>query len=462
MEHDSKSDPAPRSPGTPDNRSAPIIERAPLPIVEVQGTAHTVSYVNQAFCRLLAKTRGELIGNSFDQIVPGGNECLPILDLVYQTGEAHTHAHDEHAEAAPAHWLYAMWPTLDADDRAVGVIIQLTKIANFRRDVTAINEALLISGLRQHELTTDAVMMNAQLETEIGERKLVEAALLVANNKLANQADELELLVVERTEKLRETVADLEGFSYSVAHDMRTPLRGMQGFARILLDDHAGQLSADAHSYLERIESSAGRMDMLIQDVLNYTRVMRSEALLAPVDLDKLVRDIIATYHDWQPPKAELQVEGTLPHVLGHEGFLTQCVSNILSNAVKFVAPGLTPRVRIWAEERSPSSTQVPWPDENGKVPDGWANDGQVVRVWFEDNGIGIAAKDRGRIFRMFERINPAEQFEGTGIGLTIVRKAIQRLGGRIDFESEVGKGSRFWIELKKAPALFGAESKAV
>ena len=75
-----------------------------------------------------------------------------------------------------------------------------------------------------------------------------------------------------------------------------------------------------------------------------------------------------------------------------------------------------------------------------------------MVRIWFEDNGIGIATQDRSRVFRMFERINPAEQFDGTGMGLTIVRKAIQRLGGRINFESEIGKGSKFWIELRKAP----------
>jgi signal transduction histidine kinase len=327
---------------------------------------------------------------------------------------------------------------------------------DLHRDLTAINEALLISGLRQHELTADAVKLNAQLAIEISERKLAEAALQAAHNRLAAQAGELEHLVAERTEKLRETVADLEGFSYSVAHDLRTPLRGMQGFARILLEDHAGQLDATAHTYLERIESSAARMDMLIQDVLNYTRVMRSEALLVSVDLHKLVQDIIATYLDWQPPKAELHIEGTLPWVFGHEGFLTQCVSNVLSNAVKFVGPGVTPHVRIWAEDRPSSPTQSPWPAENGKAPEGWTSDGPVVRVWFEDNGIGIAAKDRERVFRMFERIHPADQFEGTGIGLTIVRKALHRLGGRIDFQSEAGKGCRFWIELRKAPVPYG------
>lgn len=444
MDDDSTADAEGRMPDSP-NRAAPIIERAPLPIIEVHGSTHSVSYVNSAFCLLLGKSRSQLIGKSFVEIVPGGSECLPILDHVFQTGEAATHAYEVDAEINPAHWLYAIWPALDANERPVGVIIQLTKAANFRRDTAAINEALLISGLHQHEL-------RALAEKEISERKLIEAALQIANHRLADQAGELERLVAERTEKLRETVADLEGFSYSVAHDMRAPLSGMQGFARILLDNHADKLDPVAHSYLERIASSAARMDLLIQDVLNYTRVMRSEAALSPVDLDKLVRDIIAIYPNWQSPKVRISIEGTLPRVLGHEGLLTQCVSNLLSNAVKFVAPGVRPHVLIWAEDRVPGATEIPWPLENGKAAEGWRSEGEFVRVCFKDNGIGIATDDRSRVFRRFERINPAELFEGTGIGLTIVRKAVQRLGGRIDFESQAGSGSKFWIELKKAP----------
>lgn len=453
METKSPGDPGQpaRRPGT---RAAPIIERAPLPIIEVQGHTHVVSYVNPAFCQLIGKPQEELLGLTFGQIVPSGEECLPILDQVYQTGRSATRAHRIESESHPSHWLYAIWPALDDNAQPVGVIIQLSKITRFEQDARAINEALLISGLHQHELTAAAADLNTRLAREIEERKIAETALQAANQQLANQAGELERLVGERTEKLRETVADLEGFSYSVAHDMRTPLRGMQGFARILLDDHAGQLDVAAHSYLERIASSAARMDLLIQDVLNYTRVMRSEARLVPVDLDKLLRDILATHPDWQPPKAVIGIKGTLPWVSGHEGFLTQCVSNILSNAVKFVAPGVTPRVRIRSEIRPPSTTQTPWPAATGPEAEGRANEGQVVRVWFEDNGIGVAASDRRRVFQMFERINPADQFEGTGIGLTIVRKAIQRLGGQVGFDSEPGQGSRFWIELKPASAL--------
>lgn len=432
------------------NYVGPTIERAPLPIVEVQGDAHTVTYVNTAFCRLVGKPREALVGHLFAQLVPGGNECVPILDHVHRTGEAITHEQEIEDDRHRARWLYAMWPTLDAHERPVGVIIQLTSVANFPQNAAAINGALLISGLRQHELAADAAKLNAQLEKEIAGRKVVEAELKAANQRLAGQATRLEQLVAKRTRKLSETVSELEAFSYSVAHDMRSPLRGMQGFARILLEEHSDRLDPQARDYLQHIASSASRMDRLIQEVLNYTWVLRGEAALTPVDLDRLVRDIIAVDPAWQPPKTDIQIKGKLPRVIGHEGFLTQCFSNLLSNAVKFVAPGVTPCVRIWSAEPPAPSAEVKQrgSDDPSNQP--------MVRLWIGNNGIGIDEKDRPRVFRMFDRINPANQFEGTGIGLTIVRKAVERMGGRIDFESEEGKGSQFWIELKAAPAESG------
>jgi signal transduction histidine kinase len=449
---------AQRTPGTTGStpeqrsRSAPVIERAPLPIVEVRGDAHIVSYVNSAFCSLLGKTRAQLIGHPFAQLIPGGHECVPLLDTVYYTGEAVTHVQQEGAESDPAYWLYAMWPTLDPDERPTGVIVQLTKAQAFSQSGLAIAEALLLAGLHQHELTEVAEKLNVQLRREVAERKVAEAALREARDRLADQAGELERLVAERTGKLRETLGELEAFSYSVAHNMRAPLRGMQGFARLLLDEHAGQLNPKAHSYLERIASSAVRMDTLIRDVLDYTQVLRGDARLTPVNLDRLVRDLMATYPDWQPPMSDVRLEGTLPFVLGHEGFLTQCVSNLVDNAIKFVATGVTPRVRIWAEDRTHASDAVRVPSDGEESAAGGNSGAPTVRVWFSDNGIGIAPEDHDRIFRMFEHINPANELEGTGIGLTIARKAVERMGGRIDFESEPGAGSKFWIELKKAP----------
>src|SRR6185503_5789064 len=145
-------------------------------------------------------------------------------------------------------------------------------------------------------------------------------------------------------------------------------------------------------------------------------------------DLDRLVRDIVEIFPNGQPIKPEIQIKGTLPKVMGNEALLAQCVSNILSNGAKFIATGTTPQIEVSAEAIGDDS----------------------IRVWFKDNGIGIAQQNHDRIFRLFERIHPATRYEGTGIGLTIVRKAIERMDAQVGFESALGKGSRFWMQLKK------------
>jgi PAS domain S-box-containing protein len=261
---------------------------------------------------------------------------------------------------------------------------------------------------------------------DITERKRSERELRAAKDIISRHASQLEGLVDKRTAELRESVRDLEAFSYTVSHDMRAPLRAMQGYAELVTQEYADKsLDATAADYLQRISRAALRLDHLIQDVLSYTKVLRVEAPLVPVDLDRLTRDIIENRPSLRQPGAEVLIQGSLPLVLGNEALLTQCISNLLSNALKFVPPGTSPRVRIRAET----------------VDAG-------LRVWFEDNGIGIASENHGRVFRMFERIHPASQYEGTGIGLTIVRKAAERMRAKVGFESELGKGSRFWILL--------------
>jgi PAS domain S-box-containing protein len=263
---------------------------------------------------------------------------------------------------------------------------------------------------------------------DITERRQAEAALLSAKNEIARHALNLERLVEERTAELRATIAELEGFSYSVSHDMRAPLRAMQSFSQFLLEEYGNKLDEQGLNYLRQIMRSAVRLDRLIQDVLSYTRVLHSKVPLERVDLDRLVRDLVESFPNGQPVKPEIRILGTLPHVLGNQALLAQCVSNLLSNGAKFISPGTTPRLEVSAEVR---------PDD-------------FIRVWFKDNGIGIAPENHERIFRLFERIHPVAQFEGTGIGLTIVRKAVERMGAQAGFESELGKGSRFWIQLKK------------
>lgn len=238
----------------------------------------------------------------------------------------------------------------------------------------------------------------------------------------------LERTVAERTTQLRETVSELEAFSYSIAHDMRAPLRAMNGYAQYLERDFGEKLPETGKNFLRRIAQGAGRLDRLITDVLNYSKIARGEMRLEKVDVEKLTREIVDTYPNLRESGATVLVQGPIPPLLGNTAALTQCVSNLLSNAVKFVAPGTKARVLIRGEVR-----------------------GEVARYVVEDNGIGIDEEGRGRIFRLFQRLNLAAEFEGTGIGLTIVRKAVERMNGKVGVDSAPGLGSVFWIELPHA-----------
>lgn len=249
-----------------------------------------------------------------------------------------------------------------------------------------------------------------------------------AQKILKDQAGELELQVQARTAELRETISELEAFSYSVSHDMRAPLRAMQGFATLLLQKNAALLDAASVDQLTRINNSARRMDALIQDVLTYSRSLRSEIVLQPTSLDDLVRRVIDTYPNLEADGAEIIIEGKLPTVLANEASLTQCISNLLSNAVKFVRSGITARVRLHADEIEGD-----------------------VRLWVEDNGIGIDPQNHQRIWNIFSQIERAKDYQGTGIGLAIVRKAVDRMNGKVGVESTRGHGSKFWIRLQKS-----------
>ena len=243
-------------------------------------------------------------------------------------------------------------------------------------------------------------------------------------------AQALEILINERTDSLRQAIAQMEEFSYSVSHDLRAPVRAMRGYAEAVLQDYGDRLDEDGRELLARIQRNGLRMDRLIQDLLTYSRISRREIRLEPVSLERLVAEVVQQYPQMHPDKADIERQGPLPEVLAHEPSLTQVISNLLSNAVKFVPPAIRPRIRIGAELH-----------------------GENVRLWIQDNGIGIKPEYQPRLFGMFERIHPEQQFEGTGIGLAIVRKAIERMNGKVGMESDGENGSRFWIELPAVAA---------
>lgn len=298
-----------------------------------------------------------------------------------------------------------------------------------RKDGREINVSLTISPVRDEH---GDIVGASKIARDVTAQKDAERALEQAQRQLKLHAENLEREVRERTTRLHEMVAELDAFSYSLSHDLRAPLRAIQGFSEIVLNDYGPKIP-EGVDYLRRILKAAGRMDRLIQDVLAFSRVSRAEINLRTVDLEKLLAAIVHDRLELQPPRADVVIERPLLPVIGHEASLMQVIANLLDNAVKFVPNGVTPQVRV--------STRA---------------EGDKVRVVITDNGIGIDPAAQPRLFRMFERLPTDRPYEGTGVGLAIVRKAAERMNGRAGVESKPGEGSTFWIELPSANGTKG------
>lgn len=247
--------------------------------------------------------------------------------------------------------------------------------------------------------------------------------------ELHEHKQRLEEMVEERTKELKFVNKELESFAYSISHDLKAPLRAMEGFSNILLEDYSDVLDEKGIEYAERIKNSSQKMDKLINDLLAYSRITREEIELQRIKirsaLDKAIKDL-KTKIDQKD--AEIEVDKDLGEVKAYEPILVQVISNILSNAIKFVEDGQKPKIRIWAEKL------------DGKV-----------RVMIKDEGIGISPEYHDRIFEVFERLHGEETYPGTGIGLGIVKKGIEKMNGSVGVESESGEGSTFLIELDAA-----------
>ncbi len=240
----------------------------------------------------------------------------------------------------------------------------------------------------------------------------------------------LEQKVAARTAELQVANRELESFSYSVSHDLRAPLRAVTGFSSLLLEQgKKGAVRADAVDLLRRIHLGAMRMGMLIDDLLALARIGRSEMHRQDFDLSELAAQVAATLREHQPARAvefivQLQVRAD-----GDPGLIRQVLENLLGNAWKFTAHSPAARVEFGA-------TSI---------------DGEAA-YFVRDNGVGFDMKHKQRLFKAFQRLHRADEFEGTGIGLSIVQRVVERHGGKVWAESEAGRGSAFYFTLCQTP----------
>jgi hypothetical protein len=265
---------------------------------------------------------------------------------------------------------------------------------------------------------------------DITERKRAEAEVARLHEDLRRHAEELEQRVTERTAQLAARNQELKDFAYTVSHDLKAPLRGISGYASELDRKHRAGLSERACFCLKQIQSATTHLDRLIEDLLHYSRLDAEIPTRTEVDLRQLVATILGE-RDLVIQEQHVEVTVDLPpgRMLGWERGLLQVLTNLVDNALKYSRQAHPPRLRIAATA----------------LADAW-------RITVSDNGIGFDMRYHDRIFGLFNRLVRMEEYEGTGAGLAIVRKTLDKQGGRVWAESEPGQGATFFVEIPRSP----------
>jgi PAS domain S-box-containing protein len=377
-----------------------ITEHAPLPMATVEGAGHVLVYVNPAFCRLLDKSREELIGRPFRELLPEKDPCVRLLDDVYRSGKPLSHTEQQHTKLHPVFWSYTMWPLIEGG-RPTGVMIQVTQTAQFHEKTLAMNEALLLGSLRQHALTEAADASNASL-----------TAIDLAKNH----------------------------FLAVLSHELRSPLNVILLWSQILKrpGGDADKLSRG----LEIIDRSSRALAQLIEDLLDVHRIASGKLRLdlSEVDLADITRiafDSSAQAAMEKEVSITREIELAPAFVSGDSARLQQVLGNLIGNAVKFTPSG-------------------------GEIKVGLRRKSTRAEVTVTDTGEGISAAALPHIFERFRQEDPLSSrgHGGLGLGLAIAKQLVELHGGTIMAESAgKGAGATFKILL---PLLSGKKRSNV
>lgn len=370
-----------------------------------------------------------------ETIIQTTHEPLVVVDVnlrIVQSNESFSNLFKLSRQLAKSMPLEAVlnlwWNGNQLHQRLEDVLLKDGALNNFEFEVqprTMGRRIFLFNARRIHcgEKSPPALLIALE---DITARKDAEEKLAQFNHQLQQLNNELEKRVEERTRELRTSNKQLESFCYTIAHDLRAPLRAMAGFSAALLDDFSSQLNDRGRGYLNKIVGAGEHMDHLIHDLLEYGRLTTVDLEQRPVDAEEVLQSVLSSMQTAIDEKhARIELKGKLPKIRGHKAVLEAAFSNLIANALKFVPPEIAPRITIWPEEQD-----------------------KKVRIWIADNGIGIEPRYHGKIFEVFQRLHSQDAYPGTGIGLAIVHRALQRIGGDVGVESEPGKGSRFWVRV--------------
>src|SRR5665213_2900552 len=379
-----------------------VADASPMPMAGLGGPSHTLRYVNVAFCLLIGKSRDELIGTAFCDIANVTKECILLLDRVAKTGLADSHTGQELSGIDPLYWSYAMWPLLGADHSPLGIMIQVTEASRFHDDAVAMNQALLLGSVRQHELTEAADLLNVQLQAAIILAKKAEDAL-IGSEKLAFAGRMAAVL----------------------AHEINNPLDAVMNL--LYLAQTPGETPSAIRRYLEMADGELKRVAHITRQTLGFYRESSVPTTFLVVTLLNSVIDLLQAKRASTQVIAEKQCDDLL-QITAFFGELQQVILNLMLNSLDALGEGGRVTLRA-SKSRNP-------------------RDGRSrIRITVADNGQGIGAAVLPRIFEPFFTTKGST---GNGLGLWVCKQIIEKHGGSIRARSRTCEphGTTFSIVL--------------